>query len=168
MGMATNTLLSTGEYLRSSFESPEPDYVDGELVDRPLPNYFHSRTQIRLADLFRPWEDRRQLFRASEIRLCIAPERFRVADFAIFTAEQDELIPRDPPYAIVEIVSPDDRHEDLMSKLADYETAGVEFIFVADPPTKRLSRYRRGDLLVVAALELPAYQAVVPASSIFG
>ncbi len=168
MGMATNTLLSTGEYLRSSFESPEPDYVDGELVERAMPNYFHSQIQLRLGYALKPWYDRGQLFGAPEIRLRVAPERFRVADFAVFSSEQDELIPRDPPYAVVEIVSPDDRHEELMSKLADYEAAGVEFIFVADPPTKRLSRYRRGDLLVVAALELSAYQVVIPANSIFG
>ncbi len=168
MGMATNTLLSTVEYLRTSFENPEPDYVDGELVERSMPNYFHSRTQVRLSDALKPWEDRRQLFRASEVRLLVASARFRVVDFAVFASEQDELIPRDPPYAVVEIVSPDDGYEDLMSKLGDYEQAGVEFIFVADPPVKRLSRYRRGDLLVVAALELPAYQVVIPTSSIFG
>jgi len=55
-----------------------------------------------------------------------------------------------------------------MSKLADYEQAGVEFIFVADPPVRRLSRFSRGDLFAVAALELPAYEAVIPAGSIFG
>ena len=166
--MATNTLTSEEEYLRTSFEDPEPDYVDGELVARSMPNYFHSRTQSRLSQALKPWEDLRQLFGAPEIRLRVAPKRFRVADFAIFTSDQEDLIPRDPPYAVVEIVSPDDRFEELMSKLADYERAGVEFIFVADPPVRRLSRFSRGDLSTVEALELPAYHAVIPVSSIFG
>ena len=161
-------LISKEEYLRTSFADMEPDYVDGELVERPFPNYFHSCTQVRLADAFKPWRDKQQLFRASEIRLRVAPERFRVADFAVFASAQQEPIPVDPPYAIVEIVSPDDRFEELMSKLADYEQAGVEFMFVADPPVRRLSRYSRGDLSTVAALELPAYHAVIPVSSIFG
>ena len=166
--MATNTLISKEEYLRTSFADTEPDYVDGELVARPMPNYLHSRIQARLIRAFTDWEDRGQLFVAPEIRLRVTPERFRVADFAIFTSDQDELIPRDPPYAVVEIVSPDDRFEELMSKLADYQQAGVEFIFVADPPVRRLSRFSRGDLSTVAALELPAYHAVIPVSSIFG
>lgn len=166
--MATNTLISTVEYLRSSFENPEPDYVDGELVERSMPNYLHSQAQLCLGYALKPWYDLGQLFGAPEIRLRVSPERFRVADFAIFAAKQEELIPLDPPYAVVEIVSPDDRYEDLMGKLEDYEQAGVEFIFVADPPVKRLSRYRRGDLLAVSAIELPAYQVIVPASSIFG
>jgi len=165
--MATNTLLSKENYLRTSFDGPEPDYVDGELVERSLPNYLHSRVQGRLMDAFKPWDDRRQMFRASEVRLRVAPERFRIVDFSIFTSDQDELIPRDPPYVVVEIVSPDDRYEELMSKLADYEQAGVEYIFVADPPVRRLSRYTRGDLSAVTAIELPSYNAVIPVASIF-
>lgn len=166
--MATNALISTDDYLRTSFEDPEPDYVEGEVVERPVPNYFHSQTQICLSDAFKPWQDRRQLFRSSEIRLRVSTDRFRVADFAVFASKQTEPIPVDPPYAVVEIVSPDDRYEDLMSKLADYEQAGVEFVFVADPPVRRLSRYSRGDLFNVTALELPAYHAVIPMDSIFG
>ena len=133
-----------------------------------MPNYLHSRIQLRLGYALKPWDDLGQLFGAPEIRLRVAPDRFRVADFAVFASAQEELIPRDAPYAVVEIVSPDDRFEDLMSKLVDYEESGVEFVFVADPMVKRLSRYRRGDLISVAAMELPAYQAVIPVSSIFG
>ena len=166
--MATKTLISSDEYLRTSFEDPEPDYVEGEVVERPVPNYLHSRIQVRLSRAFTQWEDRGQLFAASEIRLRVAPDRFRVADFVLFSSEQTELIPGDPPYAVVEIVSPDDRYEEIMSKLADYEQAGVEFVFVVDPPLRKLSRYSRGDLFNLAALELPGYQAVIPVDSIFG
>jgi len=86
--MATNTLISKEEYLRTSFPDSEPDYVDGELVARSMPDYLHSRTQVHLADAFKPWQDRRQLFRALGIRLGVAPERFRVADFAVFASAQ--------------------------------------------------------------------------------
>jgi Uma2 family endonuclease len=166
--MATKTLMAKEEYLRTSFEGPEPDYIEGELVERTVPNFFHSRVQVRLSDAFKPWEDRRQLFRSSEIRLRVSPDKFRVADFAVFSAEQNEAIPPDAPYCVVEIVSPDDRYDEIMSKLADYEGAGVEFIFVADPPAHKLSRYRHGDLLAVAALELTAYKVMIPLNLIFG
>ena len=168
MNMVTKTLMAQEEYLRTSFEGPEPDYVDGELVERTMPNFLHGRTQIRLSDAFKPWEDRNHLFRISEIRLRVAPHKFRVADFAVFASEQHNLIPEDSPYAVVEIVSPDDRYEDLMSKLADYEEAGVEFIFVADPPARKLSRYHHGDLFAAAALELAAYEVAIPLTQIFG
>ena len=160
--------MSAVDYLRTSFEGPEPDYVYGELVERSVPNYFHSRVQVRLADALKPYEDRRQLFRSSEIRLRVSPDKFRVADFAAFSTEYHEAIPEWPPYVVVEIVSPDDRYEDIMTKLADYEEAGVEFIFLADTPMRKLSRFRRGDLVGVAALELPAFGASIPLSAIFG
>ena len=166
--MATKTLLSAEEYLRTSFEGQEPDYIEGELLERPVPNFFHSRIQTRLSYAFKPWEDRQQLFCAPEIRLRVAPDRFRIADFALFSSERNEPIPERAPYAIVEIVSPDDRYEEIMSKLADYEEAGVEFLFVADPPAHKLSRYRHGDLYAVAALELAEYEVVIPPDAIFG
>jgi len=160
--------MAQEEYLRTSFEGTEPDYVDGELVERTMPNFFHSRVQVRLSDAFKSLEDRRQLFRSSEIRLRVGPGRFRVADFALFSSEQHEAIPETLPYAVIEIVSPDDRHEELMSKLGDYEQARVEFIFIADPPIRKLSRYVHGDLISVAALELAAYDVSIPLLKIFG
>lgn len=166
--MAMKTLISSEEYLRSSFDGSEPDYIAGELMERPVPNFVHSRVQIRLSDAFKPWEDRRQLFRASEIRLRVTPDRFRVADFAVFLSEKNEAIPEVTPYAVVEIVSPDDRYEELMSKLADYDEAGVEFIFVADPPARKLSRYRHGDLFAVAEMELAMPKVLIPIDLIFG
>lgn len=49
-----------------------------------MPDLAHSRIEIHLSDAYKPWEDRRQLFRASEIRLRVTSDRFRVADFAVF------------------------------------------------------------------------------------
>ncbi|MBY0506679.1 MAG: Uma2 family endonuclease [Bryobacteraceae bacterium] len=107
------------------------------------------------------------MFRATEIRVRVGPDRFRVADFAVFLSEPADFIPEFAPYAVVEIVSPDDRFEELMTKLADYEQAGVEFIYVADPPARKLSRYRQGDLWAVGALELDAQAVRIPAAPLF-
>ena len=164
--MGTKSLLARDEYLSTSFDGPEPDYVNGELVERSVPNFSHARTQMRLADAFRPWEERGELLRASEIRFPIGPDRFRVADFAVFLSEQSDL-PTDAPYAVVEIVSPDDRHEELMAKLRDYEKIGVEFIFVLEPPFRSISRFTRGNLLSVASLDIPSHGLSIPAEKLF-
>ena len=166
MSMATKMLLSREEYLQTSFENPEPDYVDGELMERPIPNFSHGRTQVLLSDAFMPCEKRKELFRAPEIRFPVALNKFRVADFGLFTRPQRDL-PEDAPYMVVEIVSPDDRHEELITKLAEYEDAGIKFIFLADPPLRKLSRYQRGDLINVPALEMPEYGVNIPLSQIF-
>ena len=38
--MASKTLVPVEEYLKMSFDGPEPEYLDGEIVER------HSRTKI--------------------------------------------------------------------------------------------------------------------------
>ena len=164
--MATKTLIPVEEYLRTGFEGPEPDFVEGELVERSAPNYFHSRTQVRLNDAFKPWQDRGELFRASEIRLRPAPESFRVADFALFLVEPQEAIPAIAPVAVVEIISPDDRYHELLAKLGEYESAGIEHIFVVDPPLRKLFRFLHGNLMAVDAMEFNV-GIRVPATSIY-
>jgi hypothetical protein len=49
--MSTKALLPVEEYLRMSFEGPDPEYLDGELVERNLGGNSHSRTQINLGGI---------------------------------------------------------------------------------------------------------------------
>lgn len=46
--MATKTLITEEEYLATGFEW-EPEYRDGEIIERPTPNTKHSTTQTLLA-----------------------------------------------------------------------------------------------------------------------
>lgn len=68
---------------------------------------------------------------------------------------------------VVEIVLPDHRQEDLMNKLADYERAGIAYIFVVRTAARRFARFIDGDLRTVPALELPELQLKIMPSSIF-
>jgi hypothetical protein len=43
--MTTKTLMNREEYLRTSFEGPEPDYSDGELLERSEPDFFHGASK---------------------------------------------------------------------------------------------------------------------------
>ncbi len=165
--MATTALISEQEYLRMSFEGPEPEFVDGVLVERGMPNTVHSRAHKRLFKALMRWDDAGTLFSYSEIRLRLAPGRFRVADLACFTTDPTAVIPEIAPYAVIEIVSPDDRYEEIMEKLADYERVGIAFILLADPPQRRLSLYRDESLISVSALEMPEFGVAIPIDTIF-
>lgn len=165
--MVVKALVPVEEYLKASFPSPEPDYVEGEVLERAVPNTFHSKTQVRLSDAFLPWQRKGLLFRAVEIRLRLKENQFRIADFALFANDPTEAIPEKVPLAVVEIVSPDDRYEDLMDRMSDYQAAGVEFLFVADPTKRKLSRFLNGDLLSLRVLEMPSFGVVIPVDEIF-
>ena len=41
--MSTKSAVGIEEYLRTSFEGLDREYVDGEIVERPLPDQLHSK-----------------------------------------------------------------------------------------------------------------------------
>jgi Uma2 family endonuclease len=93
---------------------------------------------------------------------------YRVADVAIFAqkAPSDE-IPSDIPNAIIEIVSFDDRYDEMVTKLDEYFRWGVAHVWLVDPGYRRISVYRDGELIRASALELQECGAMIPADRIF-
>jgi len=54
------------------------------------------------------------------VRLRIGEDVIRIPDLAVFGEFPKEPVPASPPRIVVEIVSPDDRHEELLLKLGQY------------------------------------------------
>lgn len=156
--MATKTLITEAEYLGMSFDGPEPDYVDGELVERSMPTTNHGNVQLTFGVLIHPWRKGNRLFAVSEVRIATAPGHYRVGDIFVFR----DRLPEDPmpltaPFIAVEIISPSDRHEELMIKLAEYRELGVPHIWIIDPGLRSLSVFEGRNLIAVDAFELPEY-----------
>ncbi len=154
--MATQTLISEAEYLTTPYASPTPDYVEGLIVERSMPNNEHSRTQGELYFRFRLEQDRLRLYPRTELRVRVTPQQYRIADLAVY-ADADPLgpVPQEIPLVIVEIVSPGDLYEDIMTKLAGYESWGVPNVWLVDPGLRRFSVYHEGSLTAVPAFHLP-------------
>jgi len=119
--MAVKTLTSEEQYLRTSFPGRTPEYVDGELVERTGPNNRHSRAQSKLGARFERLGEQLPLFARPELRVPVAPGRYRIVDLAVYAHQEpvDEL-PRELPLVVIEIVSPDDRLEDVMERLRTF------------------------------------------------
>jgi hypothetical protein len=43
--MSTKVLMSVDEYLRTSFDGPDCEYLDGEIVERSVPEVPHADVQ---------------------------------------------------------------------------------------------------------------------------
>lgn len=164
--MVTHTALTEAEYLRTSFDGPEPDFINGELIQRALPNNFHSTVQLRLAVWFGSREQRLGLHPRPELRVRVAPGRYRVGDLVVYSEPPTGEIPQQIPYAAAEIVSPDDRLEEILSKLAEYANWGVKHVWLVDPGLRALYVYSDRSLHAVAAFELPEFQERIPAEEI--
>ena len=161
--------IGVEEYLELVLDDrPEPDYVDGEVVERALPTPTHSEIQALLILMFAPLISRFGLLLRPEIRVRIQPHRFRVVDLAVFQGARPEgRYATAPPIVAIEIVSPDDRHSSLAHRLEDYRRWGVPNVWLVDPDLKRLYRYSEAGLLQFPALGLPEFDFEISAQELF-
>lgn len=163
------TQIGVEEYLDLVFDDrPEPDYVDGEVVERALPTPIHSKIQGLLILLLAPLLNRARLFLLPELRVQIGPRRFRVADLAVYRDSAPEgRYATTPAFVVVEVVSPDDRYGRLTHRLEDYRRWGVPHVWLVDPELKRLYEYSEAGLLQHASLRLPEFDFEISAQELF-
>ena len=161
--------ISLEEYLRTSFEGRDREYVDGEVVERGLSDEPHSRTQWRLSGLIWDLSKTLPFFGRPELRLHIRASLVRIPDVSIYAVQKPtERIPTKPPLVAIEILSPDDRHSELMRKFEEYSAWGVRNIWLVDPESRKLKVYADGALSEVPTLEIPVFSVQLTAAQIFG
>ena len=156
--MASRLQVAPSEYLSTSFDGTDREYVRGEIVERSMPNFLDGEMQFELAFRFRQLRDSHRLFGCSETRMRLAPDLYRIPDIAVFAeSKPDEPVPSRPPLVVIEIISPDDRYSEMLEKLAEYQQWGVANIWVVDPHRRTLAAYEDGALRTVPTLALPGY-----------
>jgi Uma2 family endonuclease len=167
--MLARSQIGVEEYLDLVFEDrPEPDYVDGEVVERALPTPIHGQIQALLAVLFASLSKRVRLVMISELRVQIEPRLFRVVDFAVYLdARPEGRYATSPAFVVIEIISPDDRYGRLTHRLEDYRRWGVPHVWLIDPELKRLYEYSDAGLLQHAALRLTEFDFELSAQELF-
>lgn len=136
--MATKVLMDVEEYLRTSFEGADCEYVDGEIMERNMGEWRHGELQGILIFLLLQMAPNLGLKVIPEIRIRINPRRYRIPDIGVWRASQvgQESIPTVPPFLAIEILSPDDRMVRMQPKIAEYLAFGVEWVWLIDPREK--------------------------------
>jgi Uma2 family endonuclease len=160
-------LISLDEYLHTSFENPDPEFIDGEVVERNGGSLSHSGAMTEVACRLGMEESRAALSVVISIRLRTAANRVRVADVAAFDPEPVEQIPSTPPVVVLEVTSPEDRFCFLIQKLEEYRQWGVTHIWVADPDDRKFFTYGDAGLHEGNELSLPEYGIVLTKEDIF-
>ena len=135
--MDATTLVSVEEYLSSVYE-PECDYVDGEIEDRNVGEKDHSKLKFKIQMLLSRVPG---ISIFPEVRIRMAPTRFRVPDVAVYLTEPAEQVFTTPPYLVIEILSPEDRWSRLTRKLEDYFAMGCPNIWILDPVRSKAYRF---------------------------
>ena len=131
--MATAVHIPVSDYLKTMYE-PDCDYVDGELQERNLGQQSHALLQSAIAAIF--YANRRSwgLRSVTELRLQVSATRYRIPDVCVIEASEPIVpIPAKPPLLCVEVLSPVDRLQRMVSRVQDYRAMGVRHIWIIDP-----------------------------------
>jgi Uma2 family endonuclease len=136
--MTAGVAISVAEYLETSYR-PDCDYVDGAVVERNVGEKDHSRLQISLASYLYTREKQWGITAFTEQRVQVKGTRYRVPDLAVITGtvSADTRILRDPPLLCIEILSRDDRMEDVQELIEDYLAFGVRSVWLINPRARR-------------------------------
>ncbi len=127
--MPAGTALSVEQYLATSFPDLDKEYRDGELVERSLPDYPQSKTQMRLASFFAAAGKALPIFPATELRLKVQPKLVLIPDVSIFYPNEPQVrYPDKPPFIAIEILSLEDKLKDVREKLETYRQWGVPHV----------------------------------------
>jgi Uma2 family endonuclease len=126
-------LLSIDEYLRTSYK-PDVDFVDGEIEERNIGTYDHTKIQLLIATLFENNSEAWQTDAVVEQRIRVSATRVRICDVAILHEDAAyEDVTTTPPLICIEILSPKDRLPRAKIVLGDYLAMGVQNLWLIDP-----------------------------------
>lgn len=160
--MSTQPAISVEQYLSTSFDGRDKEYVDGELVERGMPDIFHSIVQGWLLWIFNQLAQTKAVFACPEIRLRLGPQLYRIPDIAVFEHQLPAgRFPDSPPLLVVEIVSEDDRHSEMIQKLEEYRNWGVRHVWVVDPRLRELFVCSEVGLQRASCFALPEYDLTI-------
>jgi Uma2 family endonuclease len=138
--MAVETLVPVEQYLSRSY-SPDCDYVDGVVLERNVGELDHSDLQTEIAAWFRARRATLGLWAFVEQRVQVSEKRFRIPDVCLVLGRPTEQIFRSPPFAVIEILSKDDRMTEMQERVEDYIAFGVRHVWLIDPRARRAFAY---------------------------
>jgi Uma2 family endonuclease len=165
--MGTKTLMSVDEYLHTTFDGADREYLDGEVVERNMGNKSHGRLQLALAALLKTYEASTGIYVLVEVRQKVTSTRYRIPDIAVFEREPEEEVPPTPPLVAVEVLSPDDRASYLIPKLEEYGRWGVKHIWIVDPDNRKMHTYDGTGLHEVTELTIPEHGIALTQADVF-
>lgn len=134
--MSTATAVSLSEYLNTSYR-PDCDYLDGELLERNVGEWDHSRLQMLLSQYLFSREKQWGIVVVPEQRVQVKATRFRIPDITVIAGNPPAgPIITNPPFLCIEILSPSDRLTEMQTRIDDYLAFGVRYVWLINPRTR--------------------------------
>jgi Uma2 family endonuclease len=136
--MATTVTIPVEEYLATSYR-PDMEYVDGQLVERHVGEYFHSRLQMLIGALLMGRERERRFRVFPELRVEVRQRRrYRIPDICVKALPHQVTPVLVKPDLAIEVLSPDDEPGETLARVSDYLGSGTPQIWIVDPYKRKL------------------------------
>jgi Uma2 family endonuclease len=143
--------VSVKEYISrfiDQAEKPACEYVDGELIPKPMAGDDHSAVQSNLVFYLRSRYNNTLKIRP-ELHAKLKQTRFRIPDVVAVDRQRPfeggYPGPENPAVLCIEIKSPDDSLACLWDKCREYHSWGVPYCWVIDPLSRKLWEYFADD-----------------------
>lgn len=154
--------VTAEELLKMPDDGVRRELVKGELKEMAPAGDEHGYLVLRIASRLERYVDANKLGRTytaeTGFRIASDPDTVRAPDAAFVSRERVGAAGRvagyrsGAPDLAVEVVSPDDRHSEVLDKALDWLQAGCRMVLVADPARRTATVYRsREDIRVLTA-----------------
>ncbi|RMF64696.1 MAG: Uma2 family endonuclease [Cyanobacteria bacterium J069] len=160
--------LTLAEFLSLPETQPAMEFIDGQLVQKPMPRGKHSKLQGRLVTEINAIAETQRIALALPELRCTFGDRSIVPDIAVFTWNR---IPLDAegdianefhaaPDWMVEILSPDQNQSNVTAKILHSLKFGCRIGWLIDPNIKSVLVYPSGQQ--PEFLQKPAEKLLMP------
>jgi Uma2 family endonuclease len=142
--------LLTGEDLFAMGDIGRSELIEGRLICMSPTGYSHGRTELKLGKILDQFVEQHKLGRVfvGEVGIYTHrdPDTVRGADVAYVSKDRLAQVKSESyfdvaPELIVEVLSPGDPWSELMEKLDEYFTIGVQMVWIADPKRQQIFVY---------------------------
>ena len=128
--------MTVEEYLATSFEDGDREYVDGVVEEKNLGEFDHGDVQGLIYNWFFVRRRKLGICPVVEVRTRVSPTRYRVPDVTVVRGDRPAVrIITDPPLLAIEVLSPDDRASRADAKIDEYLRFGISYVWVINPKT---------------------------------
>ena len=150
MVQARSKELTLAEFLELPETKPASEYIDGQIIQKPMPQGKHSRLQGKLVTAIDAVVEQQQIACAFPELRCTFGQRSTVPDITVFRCDRipvDEngeianVFPLAPDWTI-EILSPDQSHTKVTKNILHCLKYGTQIGWLIDPAEKTVFVYR--------------------------
>jgi Uma2 family endonuclease len=147
----TATTLITGEELLTMGDIGPCELIDGRIVPMSPTGGRHGIVESRLGSALSFFVQQHDLgwVLTGEVGIYIRrnPDRVRGADIVILSRERwpegpSEGFLQGSPDLVVEIMSPNDRWQEVRQKIAEYFSIGVRWVWIVEPENRAVLVFR--------------------------